>query len=242
MMNRKEFLLALQTRIAVLEESEQQDILAEYAQHIEMRMAGGLTEEEAIRDFGDLNQLAAEILGAYHIKADYQTQPTGLTAAEKCREGLNACGGFLSRVWHRFTGICARVWDAIAGFFLASGNRVRALFHRPPRERQKQQGQRTILPAVKSGSHKAIGWLGRFCREALRLFWNLILALCALPLVFLALLGFLCLGALVVLLFQGYPLVGVSVCCLGALLCCVSILGLGWSLIRHSSGKEEGDL
>ena len=65
-MNKESFLKELQSGLAVLAESEQQDILAEYAQHIDMRMASGLTEEEAIRDFGDIRQLTAEILAAYH--------------------------------------------------------------------------------------------------------------------------------------------------------------------------------
>ena len=56
MKNKESFLKELQNGLAVLAESEQQDILAEYAQHIDMRIAGGLTEEEAIQDFGDIHQ------------------------------------------------------------------------------------------------------------------------------------------------------------------------------------------
>ena len=67
MKNKESFLKELQNGLAVLAESEQQDILAEYAQHIDMRIAGGLTEEEAIQDFGDIHQLTAEILAAYHV-------------------------------------------------------------------------------------------------------------------------------------------------------------------------------
>ena len=66
-MNKQEFLNELQSRIRILEEAEQQDILAEYAQHIDLRTAGGLSEEEAIRDFGNPEELAAEILEAYHV-------------------------------------------------------------------------------------------------------------------------------------------------------------------------------
>ena len=55
MKNKESFLKELQNGLAVLAESEQQDILAEYAQHIDMRIAGGLTEEEAIQDFGGLS-------------------------------------------------------------------------------------------------------------------------------------------------------------------------------------------
>ena len=61
-MNKTEFLDELKNGLAVLEEKEQQDILEEYTQHIDMKMEKGLSEEEAIGDFGDLGQLAAEIL------------------------------------------------------------------------------------------------------------------------------------------------------------------------------------
>ena len=40
MKNKESFLKELQNGLAVLAESEQQDILAEYAQHIDMRIAG----------------------------------------------------------------------------------------------------------------------------------------------------------------------------------------------------------
>ena len=88
MMNKEMFLKELQDRLAVLEESERQDILAEYAQHIELRTAGGLTEEAAIQDFGDLDQLTAEILGAYHGIPPTATRRSGST----CRRSVRRSG------------------------------------------------------------------------------------------------------------------------------------------------------
>lgn len=57
----------LRQYLSVLEEQEQEDILAEYAQHIDMKIQKGQSEEEAIRDFGSVKELAAEILAAYHV-------------------------------------------------------------------------------------------------------------------------------------------------------------------------------
>ena len=51
-MNKTEFLDELKNCLAVLEEKEQRDILEEYTQHIDMKMERGLSEEEAIGDFG----------------------------------------------------------------------------------------------------------------------------------------------------------------------------------------------
>ena len=54
------------------------------------------------------------------------------------------------------------------------------------------------------------------------------------------------LGLLAVLLVQGYPLAGVTLCCLGGAACCVGILGLGSGLVWHrakpmaqTAGAEE---
>ncbi|MEY8338846.1 DUF1700 domain-containing protein [Lachnospiraceae bacterium 62-35] len=73
-MNKTEFLQCLEYRLKILNEKEREDILNEYEQHIQMRMKGGLTEEEAIKDFGDLEELLAEILDAYNVNPEYGRQ------------------------------------------------------------------------------------------------------------------------------------------------------------------------
>lgn len=74
-MNKQDFLQELQSRIRILEEAEQQDILAEYAQHIDLRMAGRLSEEEAIQDFGDPGSWPRRILEAYHVDPSRLSTP-----------------------------------------------------------------------------------------------------------------------------------------------------------------------
>ena len=71
-MNKEKFLMELRAHLSILENQEQEDILAEYAQHIDMKMQKGLSEEEAIRDFGPMQDLAAEILEAYHVKPEFR--------------------------------------------------------------------------------------------------------------------------------------------------------------------------
>lgn len=107
-MNKTEFLDELKNCLAVLEEGEQQDILEEYTQHIDMKMERGLSEEEAIGDFGDLGQLAAEILEAYHVNPDYHgnhTVPRSLGVMgliRRARTGFpgiaRTAAGFLHRI------------------------------------------------------------------------------------------------------------------------------------------------
>ena len=69
-MNKAEFISELGERLAVLTEDEQRDILDEYEQHIDIKVMRGMSEEAAIADFGRIEELAADILEAYHVRAD----------------------------------------------------------------------------------------------------------------------------------------------------------------------------
>lgn len=88
-MNKSEFLTALKRALAVLDETELRDIIDEYEQHIDMKIANGLSEEEAIADFGDFKELTAELLEAYHVRADYAEMNASKKgqSAERAAEG-----------------------------------------------------------------------------------------------------------------------------------------------------------
>ena len=64
-MTKREFLKELEDRLQMLDEKERKDMIEEYSQHISMCMKSGMKEEEAIEDFGDMDDLIAEILEAY---------------------------------------------------------------------------------------------------------------------------------------------------------------------------------
>ena len=66
-MTRYEFISELKDKLYLLNENECRDIIEEYMVHIDMKMAEGKSETDAIKDFGDINDLATEILAAYHI-------------------------------------------------------------------------------------------------------------------------------------------------------------------------------
>ncbi len=249
-MNKQEFLEDLNQRIAMLEDSEQQDILAEYAQHIDLRISGGLSEEEAIRDFGDPDQLAREILGAYHVKPDFRNTaqapaPTP-AAAQGVRGMCSTLGQKLSGAGRAVRDFFVRMGHGIGTWFRGVSSKVRGWFHRDtgvsvrePRPPKVKKERGPWLAGLRSGWNRTISWLGSACILLLRLAWNLALLLCASPIILLALAIMLGLGALVILLCQGYPLVGVTLCTLGVLLCCAALLGLGWTLIWHRPGKEN---
>lgn len=131
-MKREEFLKALEERLQVLNSQEREDIVSEYRQHIELRMESGLTEEEAIGDFGDLDELVAEILDAYSVNPDYgkrQRMPgkeSAKAAGEAVLAGTRKAGsagmraasalkGWILRVLKGAAGLAGRLWTLLRG-------------------------------------------------------------------------------------------------------------------------------
>lgn len=96
-MNKETFLKELREYLKILEDREQEDILDEYAQHIDMKMQKGLSEEEAIRDFGSMEELVAEILEAYHVKPEFSRKKEPVLMP-KIKEGIADGGKGLGRM------------------------------------------------------------------------------------------------------------------------------------------------
>lgn len=69
-MSKDEFIKILDRKLQVINEKERKDIIDEYRTHIEMKMEEGKSEEEAIEDFGNIDELVDEILDAYKINTD----------------------------------------------------------------------------------------------------------------------------------------------------------------------------
>ncbi len=76
-MNKQKFLKELEKRLAILSEAERNDTINEYRDIIEEKVKHGKTEEEAVREFGSIDELTKEILTAYKIDPEYQTKQEG---------------------------------------------------------------------------------------------------------------------------------------------------------------------
>lgn len=126
-MNKERFLEELREYIQVLEEQEQEDILEEYAQHIDMKIQKGLSEEEAIQDFGPMKVLAAEILEAYHVKPEYGQKKRTFLLAVKQGEGEKTGDNALIRAgrWIKEKGAAAG--RGVKSFFRWGFRKCRAL-------------------------------------------------------------------------------------------------------------------
>ena len=67
-MNKEEFLKKLTKKLDVLEDKEIEDIISEYEGYIAEKVNRGLTEEEAVKELGDLNEIVNDLLAAYKVK------------------------------------------------------------------------------------------------------------------------------------------------------------------------------
>ena len=69
-MLKSEFLELLNQKLSLINDKEREDIILEYGTYIDDKIASGVSEEEAVAGFGDVDELAKEILSAYKINTD----------------------------------------------------------------------------------------------------------------------------------------------------------------------------
>lgn len=246
-MRKEEFLKQLQERIRILQPSEQQDILDEYAQHIQMRMEGGLSEEEAIRDFGSLDDLTAEILEAYHISPDWQERVK--VPAPTVKDAMAAGAGWLER----FREKCRAAWASFRSWLSEKWNRVKTIFHREklpvPPEPEQVKSPRGFRGWVGTANRKfwnliedLLAWCLRAAKVLCRWAWNAALLCAAVPVICAAGFFLICAGTLTVLLVQGYPVVGLLLGSVGLVLCGGGVLVFALTLIWHKPGNEQKEV
>jgi len=87
-MKKKEFLNALRKKLEILESSEVDDIITEYSGYIDEKMESGVSEENAVEAFGNLDELANDLLSAYKIKIKKEKDPIG-DFSKKVLENIN---------------------------------------------------------------------------------------------------------------------------------------------------------
>lgn len=85
-MTKEKFLKSLEKKLNVLSEEEKNDIIAEYQDIIDEKIKHGKTEEEAIKEFGDINELSKEILSAYKINPEYSDNDKNKNVLDDCED------------------------------------------------------------------------------------------------------------------------------------------------------------
>lgn len=298
-MDKKTFLEELKKSLRVLKEEELQDIIGEYEQHIDMKVKNGLTVEQAIADFGNVKELAAEILEAYHVRAEYSlTEGTVLEEpveqnlqefqikAEKPVESpereekfkkFRHMGSPVGKRVRAWIGIgCGAVWKffgwcrrQVVRPFAALKEMGRLWKEKRSVEQPengggevagKQSTKRNPLSDMRVHTAGLIGRTGKgisvmvggmwrllLCAAlwCIRFFWNCCFVGFALFSCMFGLMALFANGVLAVLWMQGYPLAGLTLGCMGVVLCLFAAAALSWTLLWRKQRKlsvemEEG--
>lgn len=256
-MKKTEFLSELKKRISLLEDDEQQDIIDEYSQHIDNKVSKGMTEAEAIEDFGPFDQLVEELLGAYHVKASaVEKSPSfnasslvdgGKRAAEKAVGVTKKGCSKLKHCWEELdslptakesagnSGLEGGEAGASAGNPTAKTSRTKAALGKAAHA-AKDAGSAAV-----QGSASLGGGALALTKTFLRWCWNFCIACMVAGIAFCALGSLFCLGFCLVLLLQGYPLAGVSLAALGAsvALICLGVLCIQLILVKKKPERSN---
>lgn len=247
-MTKVDFLKQLERRLQVLNQEERNEMLEEYAQHLELKMASGLKEEEAIRDFGDVDVLADEILDAYHVNLNYKKESRKIqigAVGEKVGSGASTLWQKLKAVLRDMTKSAKALFEKLKVFckrkgkpelLLEDGEGIKhsktkwslkkiSLPRLPKREGREQDGR--ILAGIQKLCRGIIE--GGMC--FLVCCWRLCVIGFLIPVVFCIFFALILLGALSVIVLLGYPLMGVTLITLGALICGITLVCMVWEVV-----------
>lgn len=210
-MNKKEFLDVMEKRLSVLEAQEREDMLSEYAQHIEWKMQGGMSEEEAIEDFGDVDSLIAEILEAYHIDPSYRSVAQG-----KDGEGIGKkAGSVLNKSKQSFSSFMEQQREKQEK---KMEQKRKEDLEKPPRWKRQRGAGTAVVRNGKDIGGKVVRKTGAVLCFLWELFVKTVLVLCMIPAACMCMLSLFGFGMLLILLVQGYPLIGATLVLLGCVL------------------------
>lgn len=250
-MNKEEFLSVLRKNLSVLEEGEINDIIEEYEQHIDMKMKGGLSEKDAIRDFGDMKELTAGILEAYHVKADFSKEEKKNVdfskVVEESRKATSAIGKGTSNAGKWIGKQAKRVWEFIKKPFVFLKEEINVANEKRVKNKEKKTENMGGIEEAKNvqqigffgkigvcitglvkwawtSMKQIVNWMWKAFKWAVRWCWTI--GWCFILLMVGA--GTLCciflFGTVFVLQLQKYPLIGVNIAIIGAIL--VHIAGI----------------
>ena len=220
-MNKTEFLLLLERRLIMLNDEERNDLITEYTQHIDMKVASGLSEEEAIADFGDPEELIKALLEAYHLNTNYQP-----VANETTTDTSHPFQRFVNGVRNKFDTICHKLSNSTSN--VASSMRQKATkqkeqhalkqankFSKAPSEQSKQINFTTPLLSLGAVCKKLLIW----CCKFIAFFIFLGIGLCTLTLLVTS-------AAMLVFVLTGYAIVGPFFVVLGCTLLSLVLTGM----------------
>lgn len=256
-MNKREFLIELEKHISILDKKEQRDIIDEYSQHIDIKMEKGMSEEEATKDFGDMKELVADILSAYHVNPEFEIKDK--KSFEKVKEASkNLCanvGGVLvldgSKAFSIFKKFWLAVWNAIAALFnfikrpFVKGADCIKRFYKRTKEKNMDNIQvidnkkesifsklLRVMQIFFTGCISFAFWCFKWCLILFVFGILLFMSFIAVSLLFVF-------GFMIILLFEGYPLAGITLGIVGGILCAGSCAAICFNIIKYVNKKPS---
>ena len=252
-MDKKTFLEELRKSLRVLKDEEVQDIISEYEQHIDLKVEKGLTVKQAIDDFGNVKILAAEILEGYHVKTEFDFMQENIVpkpnlvsnGQEIAKTSVKTLFAWINMIWRgifnsfRWCGkvmMCPLIWLKSKIFC-------------------KEREHDDVIDSVKQYSHlknwlvqkmkgfgsmifRLLGQLVNMSLWCVRICWNCFVTGAALSIGVFGLVCLFAVGVFAVLLFQGYPVIGVTIGCSGLVVCMFAVTVFVWTLIWKSPKGE----
>ena len=240
-MTKTDFLSLLKNKLSIIEENELNDILNEYEQHIEMKVQNDhVTEEEAIKDFGDIKELVADILESYHVKADYEIN----TKEEKHSHIKENAKEFGVNTKNLVGGVFSKSLNKIKSFFKKCSDKVKSIFKPKTREKEKEE----VTDNKKTG--KFISAFKKFIKNCIQFLWKCIIIvwnLCIIGfIIFVACFGLIMLyisGTALVMLVQKYPMWGILIVSISSILFCGAVIfGLYLLIKQHKVSKNKRNI
>ena len=101
-MNKNSFISKLKKNLKILDEDEVKDIIDEYSETIDEKIKDGKTEEEAIKDFGNVDELCKEILKAYKINPKYTNEESKFDFNDFIKSSADKLSDFTQGIINEF--------------------------------------------------------------------------------------------------------------------------------------------
>lgn len=277
-MKKEEFLNELEQRLDILNANEKLDIIAEYSQHIDLKIENGLSEEAAAGDFGNIKVLADEILSAYNVNLKYNRPKLGENLKHTFVKAWKAVIRFLKRIGILGIGVlkkcalavshtgrlsvefCKRQFDKVHLYIANKTDRAKQKKNdkfelesngeinieqqcgmAADTEEGENEMAREQIPAIPRRTQEGLvkravcnigDCIKRICLWCVRC----LILFTALPFIASGLFALLMLGIIIILIPQGYPLLGIGIITFGF---CMSTASITCILLSYYSKKKR---
>lgn len=237
-MNKNEFMQYLEARISVLNKKEREDIIQEYSQHIDMKVRSGLTEYEAIKDFGDLREFVDEILEAYNIDPDYMS---GDKAEYTQESPVHKAAGGIRKIADKLISALCFAPKQLKRLWLYSAERLKSL-----RPKEGTQTEENGLGKPKTGVFgRLLKCMSNFVKFIFHTAWRAVVfifyisVLAGLGFLFVLLVPAIVFTAFtLVFLVTGYPAAGIFMVSVGFCLCTLTFGLIVFKLVFKRERRE----